>query len=146
MARVGRRWKPTAKDRATVKTMVGYGIPQLEICAVLGVTKPTLERRCRVELDTGMATANAAVARSMFRMATSGPYSVRYQAARFWLQCRAGWREPGEVLLTSVKSFMDMSAEEFDQMLVVNGEAPVNLPPVPGHGGAGVVPFPRRRR
>ena len=73
MARVGRRWKPTAKDRATVKTMTGYGISQLEICAVLGITKPTLEKRCRLELDTGAADANAQVAASMFRMATKGP-------------------------------------------------------------------------
>jgi hypothetical protein len=58
MAKVGRRWRPSAKDRATVKAMVGYGIPQLEICAVLGITKPTLEKRCRVELDTRMAEAN----------------------------------------------------------------------------------------
>ena len=85
MARVGRRWKPTAKDRATVKTMTGYGISQLEICAVLGITKPTLEKRCRLELDTGAADANAQVAASMFRMATKGPYSVRFQAAN------SGW-------------------------------------------------------
>ena len=145
MAKVGRRWKPTAKDRATVKTMVGYGIPQLEICAVLRITKPTLEKRCGVELDTGMAEANGAVAKSMFQMATKGPYSVRYQAARFWLQCRAGWRdEDRAVYFPQLIPFAEMTAEQFDEVLVCNGEAPVNLPPVPGRG-PGVVPFRPRR-
>ena len=29
----------------------------------------------------------------MYRMAIQGPYSVRYQAAKFWLAARAGWRD-----------------------------------------------------
>ena len=66
-------WKPTAKERETVKTMTGYGIPQHEIAATLRVTKPTLEKHCRHELNTGMTQANSAVAASMFRMATKGP-------------------------------------------------------------------------
>ena len=81
----------------------------------------------------------------MFNMATvDRPAHVRFQAARYWLACRLGWREPDKVLLTSIKPFMDMTAQEFDQMLLVNGEEPVNLPPVPGYSNARVVPFPRR--
>jgi hypothetical protein len=131
-----------------VRTLTGYGIPQDAICAILKVTRPTLEKRCRHELDIGAADANAKVAASMFRMATKGPYSVRFSSAKYWLACRAGWREPDRVLLTSVKSFMDMTAEEFDACLIVNGEQPVNLPPVPGYGhrNDGVVPFQRPRR
>jgi hypothetical protein len=72
MARRGRPWQPTAKDRELVKSMTAYGIPQNAICAVLKITRPTLERRCRQELDTGLAEANAVVAGSMFRMATAG--------------------------------------------------------------------------
>src|SRR4051794_13171425 len=86
-------WKPTAKERETVKLMTGYGIPQNAICAVLKTTKPILEKHCRHELDTGPADANAIVAASMFRMPTKGPYSVRFQAAKYWLACRANWRE-----------------------------------------------------
>ena len=63
-------WKPTAKERETVKAMTGYGIPQHEIAATLRISKPTLEKHCRVELNTGAADANTKVARSMFRMAT----------------------------------------------------------------------------
>jgi hypothetical protein len=87
MSRRGRpAWKPTAKEHETVKTLTGYGIPQDAICAILKVTRPTLEKRCRLELDTGAADANAQVAASMFRMATKGPYSVRFSPRSI------GWR------------------------------------------------------
>ena len=71
-----------------VKTLTGYGIPQDAICAILKITRPTLEKPCRVELDTGAADADAQVAGSMLRMATKAPYSVRFQAAKFWLPSR----------------------------------------------------------
>jgi hypothetical protein len=90
--------------------MVGYGIPELEICAVLGISKPTLERRLRVELDTGVAQANATVAESMYQMATKGPYSVRFSAAKYWLACRAGWKEP--VVHEIVRTLDQMDSEE----------------------------------
>jgi len=94
MARRGRpAWQPSARERETVKTMTAFGIPQGAICAVLKVTRPTPEKRCRHELDVGLAEANAAVAASMYRMATKGPYSVRFSAAKYWLACRARWRD-----------------------------------------------------
>jgi hypothetical protein len=138
------RWEPSAKDRQLIETMAAGGINQARIAKAFGVALNTLRRHCREDLDSGVDRANGRVIGSMFFLATRAPYAVRYQAARFWPQCRAGWREPDKVLLTSVKSFMDMSAEEFDQMLIANGEQPVNLPPVPGHRNERVVPFPRR--
>jgi hypothetical protein len=75
----------------------------------------------REDLDSGADRANGQVMASL-HMATKTPYSVRYQAARFWLQTRCGWREPDKALLTSVKSFMDMTAEEFGACLIVNAE------------------------
>jgi hypothetical protein len=44
-------WQPTAKERETVKAMTSYGISQDAICAVLKVTRATLEKHCRHELD-----------------------------------------------------------------------------------------------
>jgi hypothetical protein len=84
-------WQPTPKDRELVKAMTAYGISQDAICAVLKVSRPTLEKRCRVELDTGAAEANTKVAQSMYQMALRAPYATRYQAARYWLACRGGW-------------------------------------------------------
>ena len=110
-------WQPTDEQRATVKTMTAYGIRQEAICAVLGVSHPTLEKHCRNELDTGLAQANATVAASLFRMATKGPYSVRFHAARYWLACRAGWKETSTIEI--VKPVSEMSVEEIAARLQV---------------------------
>jgi GNAT superfamily N-acetyltransferase len=87
MARRGRgnKWQPSVKDRELVKRMTGAGITQEQLCLVLDVTRPTLERACRRELDRGLADAIDKVSQSMFTMATKGrPMHVLYQAAAFW--------------------------------------------------------------
>ena len=96
MARRGRgnKWQPRAQDRELVKRMTGAGVTQEQLRLVLDVTRPTLEGHCRRELDTGLAEAIDKVSQSMFAMATEGrPMHVRFQAAAFWLKCRAGWRD-----------------------------------------------------
>jgi hypothetical protein len=124
--------------------MTAYGISQDAICAVLNVTRPTLERRCRHELDTGLAKANAMVGQSMFRMATAGPYSVRFLAAKYWLACRAGWRDVDRPLsLAALVPVSEMSNEELNAFLRVNG-LPAIDDPTPPTGTDGVVPFPYR--
>lgn len=90
---------PTPDQRAMVKAMIGYGIPEDEIClTVINPTskKPisphTIRKYFREEIDTGTITANAKVAQSLFRKATSeGPQSVT--ACIFWLKTRAKWKE-----------------------------------------------------
>jgi hypothetical protein len=134
-------WEPTTKDRELVKAMTAAGISQEAICAVLKITRPTLEKRCRHELDTGAADANATVAASMFRMATKGPYSVRFQAAKYWLACRARWRDEDrrDDLWVYTRPLGELSDAEFNYVLVANGMEPMDL-------GDGVVPFPHRPR
>ena len=133
-------WKPTAKERDTVKTMTGYGIPQHEIAATLRVTKPTLEKRCRAELDTGAADANAKVAASMFRMATKGPYAVRFSAAKFWLACRAEWKERPPVTLDMLVPIDRMTDAQFDAVMRINGLPTVGGAP-PSADETNVVPY-----
>ena len=82
--------KPTEETRKTVLAMTGYGIPQTDIATVIGITKPTLEKHYRTELDTGMTIANAKVAESLFNMATKKDNAT---AAIWWTKCRMGWRE-----------------------------------------------------
>lgn len=70
-----------------------YGVPQDEIGKVVGISKPTLEKHYRGELDRAQSEANARVAESLFRKATGdGPQAVT--AAIFWLKTRAQWKEP----------------------------------------------------
>lgn len=85
--------QPTEATRKQVKALAAYGVPQDEIGRVIGISKPTLERHYREELDRGEVEANAKVAESLFRKATGdGAQSVT--AAIFWLKTRARWKEP----------------------------------------------------
>jgi hypothetical protein len=84
--------EPTPASRKQVEALAAYGIPQEEICNVVGVSLPTLHKHYRDELDTAMSKANARVAESLFKKATGdGTQSVT--AAIFWLKTRAGWKE-----------------------------------------------------
>ena len=85
-------FEPTDEQRKQVEAMAGFGIPQVDIAKVIGISKPTLEKYFRGELDVGSVKATAKVAQSLFKKATSdGSQSVT--AAIFWLKTRAGWKE-----------------------------------------------------
>jgi len=93
--KVGRpAFEPTDEQRRTVRAMVAYGVPQEQICKVIGVTDKTLNKHFKHEIETAAIEANSKVAQSLFRKATSdelvGP-SVT--AAIFWLKTKAGWKE-----------------------------------------------------
>lgn len=81
--------EPTEETRKLAKTLSGLGVPQDDIATIVGVSKPTLHKHYREDLDKGMAEANAKVAESLFRQATSGNTS----AAIFWMKARANWSE-----------------------------------------------------
>ncbi len=85
--------------------MAAYGIPQDEIARVVGITKPTLEKHYRPELDRAETEANAKVAESLFRKAT-GDGSQAVTAAIFWLKTRARWKEP------TLEAAMKLSADD----------------------------------
>src|SRR5215469_17314558 len=61
------QWKPSSEQRATVNAMTACGIRQREICAVIGVSVPTLEKKFRTEIETGLAMANSNVAERHIR-------------------------------------------------------------------------------
>lgn len=88
------RHKPTDEQREQVKTLSGLGVPQEDICTMIGITEPTLRKHYRTEIDLGFAQANAKIAGSLFKQATSGNTA----AAIFWLKARCGWREKHEIV------------------------------------------------
>ena len=61
--------EPSEKDRKQVEAMASYGIPQLDIARVIGISLPTLEKWYRHELDTAASKANSLVAESLFQKA-----------------------------------------------------------------------------
>ena len=133
-------WQPTAKEQETVKTMTSYGISQEAICATLKVTRATLAKHFKYELACGAADANAKVAAAMLTMATRAPYAVRFQAAKFWLAARAGWRDVDRPEpLVAMMPLAELSDEAWRQLCAVNKFDPDNHK---------VVPFPTvaRRR
>jgi hypothetical protein len=81
---------PTDQQRATVKAMSAYGIPQHDIARVVGVHDDTLRLHYRDELDLGVIEANAKVAETLFRQATREGNTT---AAIWWTKCRMGWKE-----------------------------------------------------
>ena len=57
----------------------------------------------------------------MFAMAIRGPYSVRFQAAKFWLAARAGWRDTDRAEpLVAMMTLSDLSNEAWRQLCAVN--------------------------
>jgi DNA-binding XRE family transcriptional regulator len=90
----GRRpHEPSEATRKQARALAAYGVPQDEIGKVIGVSKPTLEKHYREELDRAALEANAKVAESLFRKAT-GEGAQAVTAAIFWLKTRASWKEP----------------------------------------------------
>ena len=85
------RFKVTAENRKTVKALAGYGMTHEQIAQMIGIrSAKTLRRHFRPELDMGSVEANAQVAQTMFRMASSGKIPG---ATIFWLKTRCRWRE-----------------------------------------------------
>ena len=86
---------PTEKNRIVVHTMAGMGARPEKIAQKLKVSVHTLAKHYEDELTNGAEEANLMVAQSLFEIATDkkGPPAPRVQAAKFWLSCRAGWKE-----------------------------------------------------
>jgi hypothetical protein len=103
MAARGRpAFHPTDRHRGQVDAMTRYGIPVAEIARVLGITKPTLFKHFRDELDVGMTKANAQVGEFIFSTIVGMPIPERPQVtdgraraalAIFWAKSKMGWRE-----------------------------------------------------
>lgn len=90
---------PTPKDRKTVQAMVIGGITHERIAAVLGCSLPTLVKHFRKQLDTDADHAANKVTSNLYRMAT-GKGKDAFNAARFYLSARRGWRSVDRTELT----------------------------------------------
>lgn len=76
-----------------VQAMASYGVTQDDIAAVLEISDVTLRKYYSRELKIAAAIANSTVAQHLFTMATAKENtSAKASAAKFWLECRAGWR------------------------------------------------------
>ena len=79
----------TAAMREKVRHLAGLGVRQDDIARIIRCSPKTLRKRCRDDLDGGIAEANALVSGSLFAAAKGG----NVVAQIFWLKTRAQWRE-----------------------------------------------------
>ena len=82
-------FEPTDEHRKLVRDMVAAGIPHESIARVIGISRNTLEKHFREEIDTAAAEANAKVAMTLFEKALSGDTT----AMIWWTKSRMGWSE-----------------------------------------------------
>jgi hypothetical protein len=75
-----------------VKLLSAMGVPDFDICKVIGLSAPTMRKYYTAELEVGHIEANAQVAQSLYRQATD-LNKPNVSAAIFWMKCRAGWSE-----------------------------------------------------
>nr|WP_315858385.1 MULTISPECIES: helix-turn-helix domain-containing protein [Rhizobium] len=83
---------PADMQRRLVQILASQGIPQAEICRVLGVSEKTLRKHYRSELDIGAAELECALTYHLLRIA-GGRDAVALKAIRFTLRSRFGWSE-----------------------------------------------------
>src|SRR5262249_37833625 len=77
------------KQRQMVERAVGLGITQERIAAMLGISKVTLEKHFRAELDRGAVSVEYDVGNSLVQQAIKG----NVNACAFYLGRKAGWKE-----------------------------------------------------
>ena len=75
--------------REKVRHLAGIGVRQDDIARIVRCSPKTLRKRCRDDLDCGIAEANALVSGSLFAAAKGGNVTAQI----FWLKTRARWRE-----------------------------------------------------
>ena len=104
-------FEPTPEQRKMVMRAAGLGFNQDKIAAIIGISKPTLERHFREELDRGMAVTHHEVGNSLVENALSGNV-----AAQIWYtKSQMGWRETRVI---ETKDATDtMSAEDLAREL-----------------------------
>ena len=75
--------------REKVRHLAGVGVRQDDIAKIIGCAPKTLRKRCREDLDRGVAEANAMVSGYLFASAKEGNVTAQI----FWLKSRAHWHE-----------------------------------------------------
>ncbi len=98
---------PTPENRELVLRDSGMGVPHDTIADSLGITKRTLYRYYRKELNHGVAVTNRRVGGKLYELAMAGNVA----AVIFWLKCHAGWRQDGPPQGSEKQALVDPDAD-----------------------------------
>jgi hypothetical protein len=82
-------FEPTDKQRSQVKAMALAQIDQETIARSIEVSKPTLLKYFRSELDDSNAQADSSVVGALYKSAITGNVAAQI----FWCKARLGWSE-----------------------------------------------------
>lgn len=85
--------KVTKETREKVKALAFAGVKNERIADMLGISKRTLQRRYRADLDNAIAEAIGQVGQSLLSQAITGNTA----AGIFIMKARAGWRDNGHI-------------------------------------------------
>lgn len=91
---------PTELSRYQVAQMASINLTHVEMAGVLGLTRETMYKYYRNELDYGKAACTARVALRLFKVATEADGAEAVKAMMFWLRARGGWKESNQIELS----------------------------------------------
>ena len=87
--------KPSPEDKKQVEILSGLGIPQDQICRLIGggISEKTLRKWYAQELADGVPKANSQVSKSLFQKAVAGDTTAQI----WWTKTRMGWKDTSRV-------------------------------------------------
>jgi hypothetical protein len=65
-----------AKTARQIMTLASWGMPQVQIATLFGITVNSMAKHYRNELDKGMARGNSKIAKTLFKKAMDGDISA----------------------------------------------------------------------
>jgi hypothetical protein len=120
---------PTEQNRQTVSLMVAAGIPLDQIAPCIGIHWQTLTKHYAEEIATAATRANAKVAGSLFRKATSDEHPQAVTAAIWWTKSRMGWKgtdvnehvgkDGGDIRSRTTFDFSDLDPDDRQQLRAI---------------------------
>lgn len=104
---------PTDQTRRLVERLSALDIPPGEIAGIIGVSRETLRKHYRQELETGLARMIAHVGANLLKATgRTGAHATR--ASMFLLQARGGWRTTGVDPLLSFEAATKSEPTAYD--------------------------------
>jgi hypothetical protein len=100
-----------------VRMLSAYGVPEEQIADTIGprgISGKTLRKYFHRELAAGMMKANATVAQTLYKMATSGDYPA---ATIFWCKTRMRWSEKGLAPSAAPNEIMEETSDEVEKRI-----------------------------
>jgi hypothetical protein len=116
--------QPTDADRAKVKALSAYGIPQEQIARAFDIDSKTLRLHYRNELDLGVIEANAQVAKTLWQQAVGGNIG----AAIWWTKSRMGWKEKHDVEYSGTITVATALNAATERLKTLGGDIQLNDP------------------